>query len=87
MKHAQTPHENKSAAKQAKKNAPETPQEQPWFPDWRWHLKTLSIIYLLLIAGFFTTRHFLAKLEPPYNIRQLPSEMTPWLNPKNYPEP
>jgi len=58
-----------------------------WFPGWRWHVKTLAIIYLALIGFFFTAKYFLHKLPPPYHLRTLPSEMTPWLYPYNNPKP
>lgn len=56
-----------------------------WFPGWRWHLKTLSWIYLSLIAGFFLVSYLLHKLPPPYDQREIPQEMTPWLNPHKVP--
>ena len=90
MKCQKCGHDNRQSSKNCKKcGADMAPASSApvWFPDWRWHLKTLSVIYLLLIVGFFTAKHFLGRLQPPYNIRQLPSEMTPWLNPKNYPAP
>lgn len=48
-----------------------------WQPTWRWHLKTLGIIYAILIVLFFVTK---AALKP--FVRQLPPEVTPWLHGK-----
>ena len=58
-----------------------------WFPGWRWHLKALSWIYLITIALFFVVSWLLHKLPPPYDQRQMPAEMTPWLNPHTVPAP
>jgi|GEM_PF-430342 len=60
-----------------KKNMTEPPV---WFPNWKWHIKALSWIYIVLIAGFFTVSYLLHKLPPPYDQRSIPAEMTPWLN-------
>jgi len=73
--------ENKEGTKICKKCDRDLTLPPAWFPGWKWHVKTLSIIYLVLIAFFFTAKHYLAKLPPPYNIRTIPSEMTPWLYP------
>jgi|CXWL01.1.fsa_nt_gi hypothetical protein len=53
----------------------------PWFPDAKWHLKTLSIIYSCLIVAYFTISHLLSSLPKPYHLRKIPMEMTPWLHP------
>jgi len=45
-----------------------------WRPDWKWHLKTLSIIYAILIVLFFAANYLLK----PY-MRQIPEDSTPWL--------
>lgn len=77
--------ENRSTLKFCKKCSTDLTLPPAWFPDWRWHLKTLSWIYLTLIAGFFTVSYLLHKLPPPYDQRQIPPEMTPWLNPHKIP--
>ena len=46
-----------------------------WKPTWQWHLKTLGIIYTLLIVVFFVTNWFLS----PY-LRDIPKEAVPWLH-------
>ena len=53
----------------------------PWFPDAKWHLKTLGIIYGALIVAYFGVSHVLSRLPKPYHLRRIPMEMTPWLNP------
>jgi hypothetical protein len=46
-----------------------------WQPTRAWHVKTLGIIYAVLIVLFFVTKALLK----PY-ARQLPPEVTPWLH-------
>jgi hypothetical protein len=53
----------------------------PWRPSWRWHAKTLLIIYAVLIALYFVINAVLARLPVPYRPRQIPKELTPWLSP------
>ena len=79
--------ENRSTLKFCKKCGTDLTMPPAWFPDWKWHLKTLSWIYLTLIAGFFAVSYLLHRLPPPYNQRQIPPEMTPWLNPHKIPAP
>lgn len=78
-------YENRPTLKYCKKCARDLTLAPIWFPNWRWHLKVLSVIYLILIVGFFVIRFLLHKLPPPYNIRQIPPEMTPWLYPHKVP--
>ncbi len=54
-------------------------KEDFWKPDWKWHLKVLGGIYLLLVVMFFVLDNFLANLPEPYKMRDIPQEMTPWL--------
>ena len=77
--------ENKVAVKLCKKCGRDMTLPPVWFPDWKWHLRTLAWIYIALIVVFFMTRYLLRKLPPPYHTRQIPSEMTPWLHPHNIP--
>jgi len=80
--------ENKDTAKTCKKCGRDLTVPPAWFPDARWHLKTLGIIYLSLIALYFGASFLLRRLPKPYHIRQIPPEMTPWLRPgpKHQPE-
>lgn len=68
-------HKSKKAAFQEALMAP------PWFPDAKWHLKTLAIIYSFLIVAYFGISHLLSSLPKPYHMRKIPMEMTPWLHP------
>ncbi|MBI4425215.1 MAG: zinc ribbon domain-containing protein [Elusimicrobia bacterium] len=71
--------ENKDAAKICKKCARDLSVPPAWFPDWRWHARTLGIIYGGLIVAYFSVSFVLRKLPPPYHLRQIAPEMTPWL--------
>ncbi len=42
-------------------------------------MKTLSWIYIILVTLFFVSNHYLHKLKPPYHLREVPVETTPWL--------
>ncbi|HAT73235.1 MAG TPA: hypothetical protein DCS63_10515 [Elusimicrobia bacterium] len=77
--------ENRAALKFCKKCGVDLTLPPAWFPDWRWHLKALCWIYLALVAVFFSVSYLLKRLPPPYDQRQIPPEMTPWLNPHKVP--
>jgi hypothetical protein len=51
----------------------------PWFPDAKWHLRTLLTIYAIVTAAYFGVSALLSTLPKPYHLRQIPIEMTPWL--------
>ncbi len=53
----------------------------PWYPDAKWHMKTLAIIYAVLTVAYFGISAALSRLPKPYHLRKIPMEMTPWLNP------
>jgi len=53
----------------------------PWYPDAKWHLKTLVAIYAFLTVVYFGISAALARLPKPYHLRAIPMEMTPWLHP------
>jgi hypothetical protein len=80
-------YENKANHKYCKKCGKDLSLPPKWFVDVKWHIKTVSYIYITLIILFFVISHFLHKLPPPYNQRIIPSEMTPWLYPYNKPAP
>ncbi|MCK5106375.1 MAG: hypothetical protein KAQ76_02330 [Elusimicrobiales bacterium] len=80
-------YENRAALKLCKKCSRDLTIAPVWFPNWKWHLKTLSWIYLTLIAVFFIASFLLRKLPPPYDIREIPPQMTPWLYPHKIPAP
>lgn len=79
--------ENKPNQKICKKCSRDLTIPPSWFPDVKWHIKTLSIIYISLIAIYFAISFILHKLPAPYNQRIIPAEMTPWLYPKKQIEP
>ena len=71
--------DNKETANICKKCGRDLTLPPAWFPDWRWHVRTLAVIYTALIVLFFTAKFLLRRLPPPYDTRNIPSEMTPWL--------
>ncbi|MBI4054983.1 MAG: hypothetical protein HY402_02495 [Elusimicrobia bacterium] len=79
--------ENKETAKSCKKCSFDLAAPPPWMPSWRWHLKTLGILYVCLTMLFFGLKYLLRRLPPPYHIREIPQEMTPWLHPEKKPAP
>lgn len=79
--------ENKVSTRLCKKCGRDMTLPPVWFPDWKWHLRTLAWIYLSLIVAFFTLNFLLHKLPPPYHMRNIPPEMTPWIYPHKTPPP
>ena len=75
MSQPNPPKKSKKAAAQEALISP------PWFPDAKWHLRTLGIIYAALIVAYFGISAALSRLPKPYHLRRIPMEMTPWLNP------
>lgn len=71
--------ENKETAKNCKKCQRDLAAAPAWFPDWKWHARTLGIIYAALVVIYFSVSFALRKLPEPYHIRKIPPEMTPWL--------
>ena len=72
------PNQSKKSKKAAAQEALIPP---PWFPDAKWHVKTLASIYAILILAYFGISHLLSRLPKPYHLRRIPMEMTPWLHP------
>lgn len=79
--------ENKGNIKFCRKCGKDLTMPPVWFPDLKWHLKTLAVIYLVLITLYFSVGHMLRKLPPPYDQRNIPAETTPWLYPHKVPAP
>lgn len=74
--------DNKDEAKVCRKCGGNLAIEPLWRPSWKWHLKTLGIIYVILVVAYFSISHFLGNVVPePYKMRQIPKDITPWLNP------
>ena len=76
MKCPQCQVDNKDQAKSCRKCGANLQLPPLWQPTWRWHAKTLGIIYAILIVLFFVMKALLK----PY-VRVLPPEVTPWLHP------
>ena len=54
--------ENKDTAKACKKCGRDLTIPPAWFPDAKWHLRTLGIIYACLIVFYFGVTYLLRKL-------------------------
>lgn len=80
MKCASCEVENKDAAKACRKCGRDL-SPPAWFPDARWHAKTLGLIYACLVLLYLGVTTVLSSLPKPYHLRKIPGEMTPWLNP------
>lgn len=71
--------ENKDVAKACRKCGRDLSVSPAWFPDARWHLRTLATIYTVLAVFYFGVSFALKSLPRPYHARRIPVEMTPWL--------
>jgi hypothetical protein len=71
--------ENKDKAKTCRKCDREMSLPPAWFPDARWHLKVLGTIYVCVVIFYYSVSFLLRKLPKPYDIRNIPIEITPWL--------
>ncbi len=69
--------ENKPESKFCKKCGKSLIVRPVWQPSWVWHLKVLTIIYVILILIFFLLNYLLKPF-----MRQVPKEITPWLQKK-----
>ncbi len=78
MKCPQCQTDNKDIANACRKCGMNLKLPPLWQPTWRWHARTLGMVYALIIVFFFVAK-FLLK---PY-VRALPPEVTPWLHPKS----
>ncbi len=74
--------DNKDGAKVCRKCGVDLNLPPLWRPDWKWHAKVLGVIYVVLIALYFGISNFLGRIPEPYRMRQIPSEVTPWLQSK-----
>jgi hypothetical protein len=50
-----------------------------WRPDRWWHLKALTGIFIFLGVVYTGLNWFLSRVSPPYRLREIPPELTPWL--------
>lgn len=71
--------ENKEGAKACKNCGVDLSVEPMWRPTWRWHLKVLGSVYVVLVVIYFAISSFLSHVPEPYRLRDVPEEITPWL--------
>lgn len=71
--------DNKDNAKNCRKCGTDLTIEALWQPTWKWHAKVLGAIYVALIVAYFAISEFLNRIPPPYRVREVPKEITPWL--------
>lgn len=71
--------DNKDGLKACRKCGRDLTVPPAWFPDAKWHLKTLGTIYVILVVAYLGITATLKSLPKPYHIRTIPIEMTPWL--------
>ena len=74
MKCPQCQFDNKEGAKTCRRCNTDLYRVPLWRPGWRWHARTLAIIYGILLVAFFLLNHVLK----PY-MRQIPKDITPWI--------
>lgn len=73
--------ENKDDAQVCRKCGASLIVDPMWKPTWKWHWRTLSIIYVILAVVYFSVSHFLGSVVPePYKMRHVSKDVTPWLN-------
>ncbi len=75
----QCANENKDTAKMCKKCGVDLRLPPVWRPTWKWHAKTLAVIYCMLVLIYVVGIYMVKKLDAPYNQRERPEEMVPWL--------
>lgn len=71
--------DNKENAKTCRKCGADMNAEPLWKPTWKWHAKVLGVIYAVLVVAYFGISTFLSKIPQPYRMREVPKDVTPWL--------
>ena len=71
--------ENKEGAKTCRKCGVDLSLEPLWRPNWRWHAKALAVTYVILTVAYFAISAFLKRIPEPYRMRDVPEEVTPWI--------
>lgn len=71
--------DNKDQSKACRKCGADLSVKPLWRPTLKWHLKVLGCIYVVLIVAYFAISKFLSSVPPPYRLREVPKELTPWL--------
>lgn len=72
--------DNKEGARVCRKCGVDMDTKPLWQPTWRWHAQVLGVIYVVLIVAYFAISSFLSRVPEPYRMREVPKEITPWLN-------
>ena len=57
--------ENKDTAKACRKCSRDLTIPPTWFPDWQWHLRTLGVIYALVVVFYLGVTAALKTLPKP----------------------
>jgi hypothetical protein len=73
--------DNKDTARYCRKCGMDLSAPAVWRPTWRWHIKALLTIYVVLIIAYFAINAILNRLPVPYHPRTVPKDLTPWLFP------
>ena len=71
--------DNKDNARVCRKCGADLQAAPLWKTTWAWHGKVLAAIYLVLVVAYFAISAFLQKIPEPYRIREVPKEITPWM--------
>ena len=71
--------ENKEGVKACRKCGVDLGLAPLWRPSWKWHFRVLGAVYVVLVIAYFAISQFLNKIPPPYRMREIPPEVTPWL--------
>jgi hypothetical protein len=71
--------DNKDGVKNCRKCGVDMELAPIWKPSWAWHAKVLGIVYSVLAVAYFVLTAFLNRLPAPYRLRDIPHEVTPWL--------
>ncbi len=73
------PNKNDPNKERRQSDIPVAAVEPTWQPTWRWHAKVLAVIYVVLTGAYFAVSSFLSRVPPPYKLREVPKEITPWM--------
>ncbi len=71
--------DNKETNKACRKCGVDLQTAPLWRPTWKWHVRVLCGIYLVLTVAYFGISALLSRLPAPYRTREIPKEITPWI--------
>jgi len=71
--------DNKDDAKHCKKCGANLNVAPLWTPSWKWHIKSLAIVYVVLLVFYVLISGFLSRVPEPYRMRDIPSDLLPWI--------